>query len=165
MAITVAGFSTSTDFQLQVSTLPTLIRRSITLPNLTITPSGRPGVPAAPPTCLPGLSFDLDLPQGPFLELSEPRFQHRRPGDPRRFHLLGRHGHARPGAAGRGRQRWVRLGDGMTTYVSFSDGVGNFILGSDGLAGELSGVVTVNIPGVTLGGTWAACGSTAARMR
>ena len=45
------------------------------------------------------------------------------------------------------------LGDGSTSYLSLSNGQGAFLVGAGGLAGELSGTIGVNVPGVTLTGT------------
>ena len=48
----------------------------------------------------------------------------------------------------------VRLGDGTTDYLSLTDGSAALLLTSAGLAGQLGGTVNVNIPGITLAGTF-----------
>ena len=47
----------------------------------------------------------------------------------------------------------VQFGDGTTNYLSLTNGSGAFIAAGAGLAGQLSGSVALQVPGVTLGGT------------
>ena len=45
------------------------------------------------------------------------------------------------------------FGDGTTSFVTLTAGTGTFTLNSTGLAGNLSGIVTLAVPGLTFGGT------------
>ena len=45
------------------------------------------------------------------------------------------------------------LGDGTTNFLAMTNGRGSFVLSQAGIAGELTGDIAVNIPGVTLAGT------------
>src|SRR5206468_2239113 len=46
------------------------------------------------------------------------------------------------------------LGDGTKDLLSIDGGTGFFVVGSSGLAGEFSGTVTANVPGVSFSGTF-----------
>ena len=46
------------------------------------------------------------------------------------------------------------LGNGQSTYASLNGGSGTLVIDTTGLAGQVSGVVAVSIPGVSLGGTF-----------
>ncbi len=48
----------------------------------------------------------------------------------------------------------LSLGDGATTYVKATQGQGTFLVTSSGLAGQLSAAVALNVPGVSLTGTF-----------
>ena len=48
----------------------------------------------------------------------------------------------------------LRLGDGTTDFVVVTEGTGLFLISPAGFAGELSANVAVNIPGVSVGGTF-----------
>jgi len=45
------------------------------------------------------------------------------------------------------------LGDGTTNFLEIANGAGTLVLSDAGLAGEFSGDVTVNVPGMAAGGT------------
>src|SRR5262249_50272688 len=47
------------------------------------------------------------------------------------------------------------LGNGTTTFVALTGGQGSFVLAQAGIAGQLSGTVSVTIPGVAVQGTLA----------
>lgn len=48
----------------------------------------------------------------------------------------------------------LSLGDGTTSFVSVTNGEGALLLTSAGLAGQLSGTIGINVPGVTFVGSF-----------
>ena len=103
-----------------------------------------------------GTSTSLTLPAGPYFRIE---------GDNAQLSIAGQSvsgNFAFESAAGSGNSQIVRvavsnvsvsLGDGSQSLVTLSGGSGLLIFNSSGVAGQLSGNVTVSIPGVTLVGS------------
>jgi hypothetical protein len=103
-----------------------------------------------------GQTLTLDLPGGPYLRVEgegvELQMAGQRLGGDFVFEnaTLGQSTITRVAA----RNLTGSFGDGTTAYVTLSDGSGFFIVKPEGLAGQISGHVTVNVPDVTIEGTF-----------